>query len=455
MPAPSSRHVQRLLVAGVLATAAACVPLVAADAPSGPLEAATVAGMFPYTVCDTLVADLNGDGRAEFVGGDHFSPGLGVMVNATPRPGAALRFGRFVDVRFGGGAGASSGLAVLDLNGDGRPDLASANHPGNLAVLVNRTPPRSPAIRFAPTTTVQLDAGPRVGPQGAVGGVAAADFDRDGRPDLATTHFSGSTAGLVLNRTPRGAPSARLAAPVNVPVGGNPLGIAAGDLDGDRRPDIVTANVRGGSVTVLLNRRSRAGGVRFVRRDVLVGAGASFVVLTDLDADGRLDVVSANWGDRSLTVLSNRSRAGSGLVLRRTASVRLRSRGLIVRAADLDGDRRPDLVVLPLDPPARTAATVVLNRTSRGARRPRFAAPQAYALPRLGGRRADYTLTGAVGDLDGDGRPEAAAGVAEAPFAPPLSGDLAGFLGNPALTDIPAEIRPSRARVVVLGSRRG
>ena len=96
-------------------------------------------------------------------------------------------------------------------------------------------------------------------------------------------------------------------------VGGRSYGVAIGDLDGDGKSEVVASNYSGGSVTVFKNNSSSGslGSSSF-------GAGVSFssggapwgVSLSDMDGDGKLDIVLANYGQGSVTVLRNKSSGG-------------------------------------------------------------------------------------------------------------------------------------------------
>jgi hypothetical protein len=98
------------------------------------------------------------------------------------------------------------GAVMLDANLDGRPDLAIANgHLHRDAATLYRAPYAQPAQLFVGTALGAFrDASDRAGPHfrdPRVGrGLAWADFDNDGKPDLAFSHVGGPPA-LLHNRT--------------------------------------------------------------------------------------------------------------------------------------------------------------------------------------------------------------------------------------------------------------
>src|SRR5439155_1221392 len=125
--------------------------------------------------------------------------------------------------------------------------------------------------------------------------------------------------------------------PQRLRVAKHPNAVAVGDLNGDRLPDLVTASTDGTSnnVSVLLN---RGHGHFDSARTYRVGLFALSVAIGDLNGDGRLDIATANLSD-SLSVLINR---GDGNFERLVSySAGSGPRGIAV--GDLNGDGNPDL----------------------------------------------------------------------------------------------------------------
>lgn len=79
---------------------------------------------------------------------------------------------------------------------------------------------------------------------------------------------------------------------------GGPEDIRVSDLDGDGKPDMIVANYTAGSISVFRN-TSVIGNINvanFVRKDFTSGTGATFISVADLDNDGKQDVIVANQG---------------------------------------------------------------------------------------------------------------------------------------------------------------
>jgi hypothetical protein len=191
------------------------------------------------------VADLNGDGNLDLVltavntlGGVSLQPGnISVMLGRGDGTFAAA-------VTYPAGKMAT-GVAIGDLNGDGKPDLAVADFgPGaaDVAVLLGngdgtfQTAVKYPAVNGA-------DA------------VVMGDFNGDGNLDLAVSSNavgpSGAGSGSVTVLLGRGDGTFRNSMVYGAGI--NPLSLAVGDVNGDGQPDLLFADNQANSVVVLLN----------------------------------------------------------------------------------------------------------------------------------------------------------------------------------------------------------
>ena len=210
---------------------------------------------------------------------------VALVTMASPAP--ALRYGATSTFAVGDGP---DDLVVHDLNGDGHLDVVTANFHGNSAtVLLGNGAGGFSSITTYPVTT---------GAQEESNGLAIADFDENGAPDIVLSE-GGGLGGLFIflgDGTGAFTPGTSFQATP----GGNPSDVAAGDLNGDGHADIVASNRSNTSGTVDEVSVHLGRGDGTFEASVAYSAGDKFtfgpldIELADLDGDGDLDVAAAN-----------------------------------------------------------------------------------------------------------------------------------------------------------------
>src|SRR5262249_4564672 len=134
-------------------------------------------------------------------------------------------------------AGGGDSVVIGDLDGDGKADVAVGSwNKGTLTVFRNTgTGPGIDTNTFAPKVDFIAN--------GSVHHIAAGDLDGDGKPDIALVTEQPSYLSIFKNiSTPGSFTSASLAPHVDYPSGENAAGVALGDLDGDGQLDVAFAN---------------------------------------------------------------------------------------------------------------------------------------------------------------------------------------------------------------------
>ena len=267
-------------------------------------------------------------------------------------------------------------VAVLDVNRDGRLDLifpSAWKDPHNPAVPMNAKVylQRSDRGFDDASTTYGIT---------CVGAttVAAADLNRDGFPDLvignSRTGHNPKTDSFIYWGTAEGF---NVASPQKIPTKGV-THLTAADLDGDGYPELIC---NGGGLTIFRNRNG------VISAEDTVTVPGSFCEVADVDLDGTPDLVTTT--STGVEIRSAQDLEHVRVVLPVKGAVR-------VTAHDLDGDRRPELVVSRCTGEGSfdTESPVFWN------------GPEGYAYERATWIATSGAWGNAAGDLDGDGQPE-------------------------------------------------
>ena len=317
-----------------------------------------------------------------------------------------------------GGFPVPNSVAIADVNGDGLPDLLVAttldqgnlSNPGYANVILNtqgaagtfKTGVQYPTVNVNPTS------------------MAVADLTGSGQLDLVVATLSGSVSVYSHGSAP-----GTFQAAVNYNTGGQPNQVVIADVNGDGHPDLVLADLSmQGSVIILLQDGSHPG--TFVSSPMVLATQLSTASaqVADLNGDGLPDIVATGYdangnNGQVLVFFQNAAQPGTFLA---PVSFPAGPQPQSVKVADMNGDGLPDLVVADVGPGADGTGIGGVAILLQDAAHPgSFLPGVGYATP---GGAVDV----AVGDLDGDGKPD----VVVANLNPPPTGSVSVLLQDPA-----------------------
>ncbi len=343
-------------------------------APGSPLELGADVGR-------PVLADLDADGVLDLV----------VPYDGEPRPGDLGRVAVFLGRGDGGFRTPPSEtslprahlkLAAGDVDGDGHVDLAVAAH-DSYAVRLLLGDGRG-GLRAGGDVVMRAGTTPHTH------SIALADVDADGQLDLVTANADHGDVSVALGDG-RGGFAPAPGSPF--PAGPHPYeSLVVRDVDGDGRADVAVPLLHGSAVAVLAG-DGRGGFAQAPGSPYAVPRRPGSVAAGDVDGDGRTDLVATHDDEALLSVLRG---TGASFALAPDSPLRLDGRAWDARIVDLDGDGRDDVVLGGVE----TDVLVLRADGSRARVRDAGRAPLYLAVGDLDGDGRPDVVTGNIGGND-------------------------------------------------------
>jgi gliding motility-associated-like protein len=237
------------------------------------------------------IADLDLDGKPELIITAQGGGTVTVLVNQSSV--ASIVFNPIPIHIPIPGAVSTEGLAVADLNGDGLPEIVTSQFQTNTNIYVVENNSSPGAITAGAIRTLPVAT--------AIKNIRVGDLDGDRKPDIAFTKLTSSEIGLFLNQTTNATGPVTFSAGPNIPTGATPFGLDFGDLDGDGRPDIVVVSITSKALTIL-NNTSAPGTLSFTPSNKPTTYISRHVNIGDVDADGKPDIAFTSIDDNILNI---------------------------------------------------------------------------------------------------------------------------------------------------------
>jgi hypothetical protein len=400
-------------------------------------------GQSPYFV---TASDLNNDGKKDLAVVNANSNSLSIMFNTTS-PGASVpSFSAKTDFATGG---VPASVAVADLNLDGKQDLAVTNFNGNtIAVFLNITSPGALTPSLSPKTLISNITNPQ--------SVKLEDINGDGKPDILATNIVTNSVSVYLNAISPGGTTPAFAPRETFATGTNPFSVSVADFNGDGKQDLVLANGNSDNISILLNTTAMGVTPEFSNGTDFDSEMGGELVLSDINLDGKLDILYPN-PVTSLSVFLNTSSIGGSIPdFSTVTNFGIPSElHLQIKMADINLDGKPDILT---SSHFQSTLCVLINTTAPGASSPAFSSQTNFSS-------IEYPEFINAADINGDGKPDVIAASrystiisifinttspgSSIPTFASTTLDIGGtgFLGNSKIKDLNGDGKPDLAIV--------
>ncbi len=229
--------------------------------------------------------------------------------------------GGFVLARNLSFGGAIQTAISADFNNDGKPDIATSNYPANIVSIRTGTT----GINFPFSLALSYTTG------GASISLVNGDFNNDGKIDIATANENTNNISILI-----GNGLGAFSSSTEFSVGNYPRSLTSADFNGDGKQDLAVGNFGSNNLSILLG--NGLGGFSSAV-NFPIGSAPESICSADFNGDGKLDLATANENSNTVSILFGNGSGGFGIPT--NFSVGLNPNSVI--SADFNGDGKLDI----------------------------------------------------------------------------------------------------------------
>ena len=278
--------------------------------------AASVAYAMGLVPTSIALGDINGDGIPDLAVANYYSTNVSILIghaDGTFTPGTTVT-----------STGSGVAVALADFNGDGKLDLAVCDRTSGNVVIFSGNGNGTFTRIGSFTSGISLS------------GMAFADLNRDGKLDLVITGTSGTTGTIAVLL---GNGNGSFHAPVLYVTGTNPYAVTVADFNGDGKPDLAVSNRGSNTVSILMG---NGDGTFAAAANYVTAYSPEGLAVGDFNGDGKLDLAVVNDSSNNVSIFLGR---GDGTFDSATSFATV-YRPASVAVADFNGDGWVDLAIV-------------------------------------------------------------------------------------------------------------
>ncbi len=254
------------------------------------------------TAFRSVIRDMNLDGKPEIVLSNSFTPvpatgSNNIYIFSNQSTGGTLAFNPLATKLTVVGPNSSYGLDAQDLDGDNKPEIIINQFTANDIFIIKNLSSVGELAFSADVKKIPLTA--------TLNHLTTADFNNDGKLDIAVTSSFDDFLYVILNSSATG--SISFGTPIQLSTGDLPWGVDVSDIDGDKDIDIIVGNRGVSETTISVFKNDGAVAPTFSKVSITAGKKSRNIRVGDLDGDAKPDIAFTTDNGNSVDILRNKN----------------------------------------------------------------------------------------------------------------------------------------------------